>query len=101
MGQPRADQGSHGQGFLALTFHVEGLELDQVPNGTREIRQLIPFHIQDLKKGKWRENAHTQTTVSTLLQTRHHLGTTHTSLSPDSPVKKIKIVMITFERWEN
>lgn len=41
---------SHGQGVLAPTFHIEGLELDQVPNGTWEIRQLIPFHIQYLRE---------------------------------------------------
>lgn len=27
------------------TFHIEGLELGQVPNGARERRQLVFFHI--------------------------------------------------------
>ena len=48
--QPRADWESHRQGFLAPTFHVEGLELDQVPNGTWQICQLIPFYVQYLRK---------------------------------------------------
>lgn len=48
--QPRADCKSRGQGVLAPTFHTEGLQLGQVPNGTWEIRQLIPFHVQYLRE---------------------------------------------------
>lgn len=51
-GGDRADWGSHGQGFLVPTFHIEGLELGQVPNGTWEICQLILFQVQYLRKEK-------------------------------------------------
>lgn len=32
------------------TFHIEGLELKQVPDRAWEMRQLVPFHIQYLRK---------------------------------------------------
>lgn len=47
-------KGHVDRGSWPPTFHIEGLELDQVPNGTWEICQLIPFHVQDLRE---RENA--------------------------------------------
>lgn len=48
--QPRTDCKSWGRGVLAPTFHIEGLQLGQTPNGTWEIRQLIPFHVQYLRE---------------------------------------------------
>lgn len=59
------------------TFHIEGLELDQVPNGTWEIGQLIPFHVQDLRKREngMRRHMHRQNNAyptSGQASSRHH-----------------------------
>lgn len=80
------------------TFHIKGLELDQVPSGTWETGQLIPFHVQDLRE---RENAREGThadnnsyPASGQASSGHHT----TSLSPDSPVRKTPTVTIPSER---
>lgn len=52
LGQSRARQGHEDRAPWLPTFHVEGLELGQVPNGTRQICQLVSFHIQHLGKNK-------------------------------------------------
>lgn len=59
------------------TFHIEGLELDQVPNGTWEMGQLIPFHVQDLRKREngMRRHTHRQNNAyptSGQASSRHH-----------------------------
>jgi hypothetical protein len=42
-------KGHMDRAFWPPTFHIEGLKLDQVPNGAWEICQLIPFHVQYLR----------------------------------------------------
>lgn len=74
------------RGFLApYPFHIEGLELDQVPNG-RGTGQLILSLSRPKREENGKRRHLRQTVMPTLLRPRgRHPGTTPTSLSPDSP----------------
>lgn len=62
-------------GLCGPTFHIEGLELQQVPNRAWEMSQLVLFHVQYLRKKTIMQGAH-RTTVSAcsaLPSSRHRI----------------------------